>query len=143
MAPTENLVAQNLESAEATPISHLSPELADQDSRVVRGEITITWPYNSVKRSLAFLLSESDIRLRRSRGQVRIQLNGPSAQSVASCNLGSGDEVILSLFGAEWAIDDSAQQLPGSRVEWQLKYAEKLVLRVRPTHPTSSQDYPL
>ncbi len=123
-----------LSSASVTPIAHLRPDLPDQKSRVVRGEVTITWPYNAVNNSFAFLLAESDVRLRRARGQVRIQLLGSSAQAVGSCGLGGGDEVALSLEGVEWTEDvkaDSRVQMPGSRLEWQLKYSERLVLQVR------------
>jgi len=96
----------------------------------------VTWPYNSVKGSLAFLLSEPDIRLRRNKGQVRIQLNGSSAKSVAFCGFGPGDEIIISLEGAKWVKDESAVKLPGSRVAWQLNFSERLRLQVwRPACP--------
>ena len=113
------------------PISQLEPQLPDQKALVVKGEVTVTWPYNSIKDSLAFLLSEPDIRLRRKKGQVRIQLSGSSAKSVASCGLGPSDEVHLSLEGVEWVKDESAVKLPGSRLEWQLNFAERLRLQVR------------
>jgi len=119
-----------------TAISSLGPGLPSPDSQVIQGEVTVIWPYNSIKDSLAFLLSEPDIRLRRTKGQVRIQLNGSSAKSVASCGFGSGDELVISLEGVEWAKDESAVKLPGSRVEWQLNYSERLLLQVCVPRPT-------
>ncbi len=120
-----------LASAVPTPIALLDPNLPDQASRVVRGEVTVTWPYNSVRRSLAFLLADSDIRRRRTRGHVRVQLDGSAAQAVASTGLGGGDELVLSLDGAQWGRDDSVVQFPGSRLDWQLKFSEKLLLQVQ------------
>ncbi|KAK3350930.1 hypothetical protein B0H65DRAFT_104025 [Neurospora tetraspora] len=120
-----------LESRTVTPIAQLDPELPDQNSRSVRGEITITWPYNRVTHTLAFLLAEPDVRLRRTKGQVRVQLHGPSAKAVADCGLGACDEVLLSLDGVEWTKDESPGSIPGARVDWQLQFNKKLVLQVK------------
>ena len=113
-----------------TPIAQLGPDLPDQTSRVVRGDITITWPYNSVTQTLAFLIAEPDVRLRRARGQIRIELCGPSAKAASECGLGAGDELLFSLDGAEWKKDESPGRIPGARVEWQLRFNQKLVLQV-------------
>ncbi|KAK3403571.1 hypothetical protein B0T20DRAFT_430101 [Sordaria brevicollis] len=120
-----------LESRQVTPIAQLSPELPDQDSRSVRGEVTITWPYNRVTHTLAFLLAEPDVRLRRTKGQVRVQLHGLSAKAVADCGLGACDEVLLSLEGVEWTKDESPGSIPGARVDWQLQFNKKLVLQAK------------
>ncbi|KAJ4414546.1 hypothetical protein N0V85_003107 [Neurospora sp. IMI 360204] len=120
-----------LESQTVTPIAQLDPELPDQNSRSVRGEVTITWPYNRVTHTLAFLLAEPDVRLRRTKGQVRVQLRGPSAKAVADCGLGACDDVLLSLDGVEWTKDESPGSIPGARVDWQLQFNQKLVLQVK------------
>lgn len=112
------------------PIADLNAELHRQDSRIVRGEVTIIWPYNSVTNSLAFLLAESDVRLRRAKGLVRVLLKGSSAKAVADSGLGGGDEVVLSLDGVEWGKDDSPGRSSGARVDWQLQFGEKLLLQV-------------
>lgn len=121
---------QSLASKVATPIAQLSPALTDQPTRKVNGEVTITWPYSSVSKSFAFLLAEPDFRLRRDRGSVRIQLYGPSAEAVGSWELGSGDEVTLALDGVDWAKDEEPVRPSGSRLDWRLKFAGKLVLKV-------------
>ncbi|OAA67036.1 Nucleic acid-binding, OB-fold-like protein [Niveomyces insectorum RCEF 264] len=131
--------AARLAAATVVPIAQLSPDLTaaaapgadggDKPSCAVRGEVTIVWPYNSVSQSLAFLLAESDVRLRRSKGQVRVQLHGPSAAAVAASGLGGGDAVLLGLDGVAWARDESAFGAPGSRVEWQLEYHRTIVLQ--------------
>ncbi len=128
----EDQAVSRLQQGIATPIAHLRPDLPNQTSRIVRGEVTITWPFNSVSKSIAFLVAEADVRLRRDRGQVRIQLNGPAAAAVASVGLGGGDEVVLSLDGVEWAEDGSTIGLPGSLLQWQLQYSRKLQLHVSP-----------
>lgn len=123
--------ATKLEGRTRVPIAQLGPEVPDQASRVIRGEVTITWPYSSVNQKLAFLLAEPDVRLRRNKGQVRVELHGSSARAVAELELGGGDEVTLSLDGVEWTKDDSRTRAPGTRLEWQLNYGEKVVLQVR------------
>ncbi|KAK3365907.1 hypothetical protein B0T24DRAFT_405772 [Lasiosphaeria ovina] len=119
-----------LASRMPTPIAQLNPDFPDQASCVVRGEVTITWPYSIVNRTFAFLLAEPDVLLRRVRGQVRIELHGSSAKAVADCGLGGGDEVYIGLDGVRWAKDDSPGRIPGARLDWQLQFDEKLVLKV-------------
>jgi hypothetical protein len=130
MASVNNDSAARLASQPPTPIAQLNPDLPDQPSRVVRGEITITWPYSSVNKTFAFLLAESDVRLRRARGQVRIELRGPCAKAASESGLGAGDELLFSLEGVVWAKDESPGRIPGARVEWQLQFSEKLILQV-------------
>ncbi|KAK4204280.1 hypothetical protein QBC40DRAFT_192315 [Triangularia verruculosa] len=124
-------VAALLATKVATPIAQLGPDLSDQPSRAVRGEVGITWPYNSVTETFAFLLAEPDVRLRRARGQIRLELHGLSAGILSKCGLGAGDELLFSLEGATWAKDTSPGGIPGSRVEWQLQFNEKLVLQIK------------
>ncbi|KAG6356872.1 hypothetical protein INS49_014747 [Diaporthe citri] len=130
MATADGDVEHLLATKTATPIAQLAPELPDQATRKVHGEVTITWPFSSVSKSVAFLLAEPDFRLRRDKGQVRIQLNGPSAEVVGGLELGSGDEVTLDLDGVEWARDEEPARPPGSRSDWQLKFVGKLTLKV-------------
>ncbi|CAN8095501.1 unnamed protein product [Discula destructiva] len=129
MASSDQDVEQLLASKTPTPISQLDPDLADQATRKIHGEVTVTWPYSSVTKSFAFLLAEPDFRLRRNRGLVRIQLSGPSAEAVGQWELGSGDEVALTLDGVEWAKDEEPARAAGSRCDWQLKFAGKLTLK--------------
>lgn len=120
-----------LEAHTATTIAQLDPKLSDIPTRAVSGIVTLIWPYNSSTNSLAFNLAETDARLRRTKGNVRIQLHGSSAKAVAAMKLGGGDMVTIGLDGAEWVKDGTSTPLPASRSEWQLQYTEKLMLRVR------------
>ncbi|KAL2268681.1 hypothetical protein VTJ83DRAFT_3527 [Remersonia thermophila] len=130
MASDDKAIAATLASLQPTPIAQLGPDLPDQPSRVVRGQVTITWPYNSVNKTLAVLIAEPDVRLRRNKGQIRIVLSGPSAVAVSACGLGAGDELLFALAGAEWSKDASPGRIPGARVEWQLQFGWKLLLQV-------------
>ncbi|KAI1651706.1 uncharacterized protein F4817DRAFT_323351 [Daldinia loculata] len=123
---------QQLGAANRIAIADLTPEIQDSASRAVRGVVTITWPYNSVKGTFAFILAEPDYRLRRSKGQVRINLNGASAKAAGESGLSSGDEVLVSLDGAEWEPEQTKkrQSLPGAGIDWQLKFSDKLILQV-------------
>lgn len=131
MSSSDEHVEQQLTSKAVTPIAQLNPDLPDQATRKVHGEVTITWPYSAVTKSFAFLLAEPDFRLRRDKGSVRIHLTGPSAEAVGKWELGSGDEVTLALDGVEWAKDEEPVRPAGSRVDWQLRFAGKLVFKAR------------
>jgi hypothetical protein len=112
------------------PIADLSPELDAQSSKSVKAIVTLTWPYSSATGSVAFLLAEPDFRLRRSRGQVRVQFSGSSAKRIAKSGIASGDEVVISLDGVEWLRDATAPPTPGSGVDFELKFTERLLLQV-------------
>jgi hypothetical protein len=120
-----------LESTSHIPIAQLTPTLAELSSRTFKAIVTLTWPYSSATGSVAFLLAEPDFRLRRSKGQVRVQFSGSSAKSVAKSGIASGDEVWLCLDGAEWLHDQAAFSTPGNGLEFELKYTERLLLQVR------------
>lgn len=120
-----------LASLTVTRIADLHPDIPDPTTRAVRGEITITWPYNSVTNKYAFLVVEPDVLLRRNKGQVRVELCGPAAKALAQSNLGGGDEVIFSLDGVKWTDDESPGRIPGARLQWQLGFSKRLNIQVR------------
>jgi len=126
----DGATALSIESTSHIPISHLSPELTEPSTRSLKAIVTLTWPYSSVTGSVAFLLAEPDFRLRKSRGQVRVQFSGSSAKSIAKAGIASGDEVVLCLDGVEWSQDESEMSTPGRGVEFELKFAERLLLQV-------------
>ncbi|KAL2349837.1 hypothetical protein BJ546DRAFT_1085586 [Cryomyces antarcticus] len=112
------------------PIAGIAPTLPAPDSKAIKAIVTLLWPYSSSTRRCAFLLAEPDFRLRRSRGQVRVQITGPSAQAVAKSGIGIGDEVTLGLRGAQWIKDEGALKTPGRSVDWELLFRGRLVLQV-------------
>lgn len=119
-----------LTSALHIPIAQLQPDLADSSTRSVKAIVTLTWPYSSATGSVAFLLAEPDFRLRKSKGQVRVQFSGSSAKSIAKEGIASGDIVTLSLDGVEFVRDEAAMATPGRGVECELRFAERLLLEV-------------
>jgi len=132
MASTDsnNPIAAQLASCSLTPIAQLNPDLPNQSTRAVRGQVTLTWPFNSVTKTVAFLLSEPDVRLRRNKGQVRVEFSGPCARAVAELGVGAFDEVVIGLEGAEWDTDRSLKRPLESRVEWQVGFRRRVVLQV-------------
>lgn len=119
-----------LHSTSHIPIAQLTPTLAEPASRSVKAIVTLTWPYSSATGTVAFLLAEPDFRLRRRKGQVRVQFSGSSAKSVSKSGIASGDEVSLCLDGAEWLRGQAAFSTPGSGLELELKFTERLLLQV-------------
>lgn len=120
-----------LRTATPTPIAQLCPDLSDPETRVVHGDVTITWPFSLVTNSIAFIVAEREFRLRRDKGQVRVKFHGAAAKAIAGASLGGGDEVRLSLKGVEWAKNESNTQIGGSTLEWQLEFTSCLTLLVR------------
>ena len=121
----------SLEQTSHIPIADLSPDLVEPASRALKAIVTLTWPFSSATGSVAFLLSEPDFRLRRSRGQVRVQFAGSCAKRVAKSQIASGDEVILCLDGVEWIQDSEKIATPGTGVEFELRFTERVLLKVR------------
>lgn len=119
-----------LESTSHIPIAELSPNVPEPSTKAIKAIVTLTWPYSSATGSVAFLLSEPDFRLRRSRGQVRVLFAGSSAKRVAKSSIASGDEVVLCLDGVEWIQDDGNISTPGRGIEFELRFTERVLLKV-------------
>jgi hypothetical protein len=120
----------SLLSTSHIPIAELSDQLSDIATKAVKAIVTLTWPYSSATGSVAFLLAEPDFRLRRSKGQVRVQFSGSSAKYVSKAGIASGDEVTLCLDGVEWMRDEAEFSTPGRGIEYELKFTERLLLQV-------------
>jgi hypothetical protein len=120
----------HLEAATPTPIAQLDPGLQNLESHVVQGVVTIFWPYSLVTRTVAFLLAEHDVLLRRRGGQIRVQFGGAAAKAVAASGLGGGDEVKLSLEGVVWERNKNPISAPASGHEWELRFSPKALLQV-------------
>jgi hypothetical protein len=112
-----------------TPIAELDPELLERDSRHFTAAVTLIWPYSSSQRQFALLLAEPDFRLRRKKGQVRARFSGSSARALATTGVGIGDEVVLSLRGAQF-VKEGAVSTPGRSIDWELEYTQTVAVRI-------------
>lgn len=115
-----------------TPIAQLQPDLSDIASHIVDGEVTITWPFSIVTKSIAFKLAEHDFLLRRNKGQVRVEFHGAAGKAVAATGIGGGDKVRLSLAGVGWTEGAPASTRPDT-LQWQMNFSSRLRMRVRRT----------
>jgi len=129
MAEESRTSIATLQSTSHIPIAQLTPLLTAPSSRSIKAVVTLKWPYSSATKSVAFLLAEPDFRLRRTRGQVRVQFSGSSAQTINKSSIESGDEVTLCLDGVEFVHGD-AVSTPGRGVEFELRFTERLLLEV-------------
>ncbi|KAI0814309.1 hypothetical protein GGR55DRAFT_426188 [Xylaria sp. FL0064] len=122
-----------LDAARIISIAELSPDLPEPSTKAVGGVVTITWPYNKVKGTFAFNLAEPDFRLRRNKGQVRIEFTDRAARAVGDTGLGGNDEVLLSLEGAAWEAElvDRRRSLPGADIGWRLVFSERVSLKIK------------
>lgn len=124
-------LGSTLDAQTPTPIAQLSPGLPDRDARVIDGVVTITWPYSIVTRSAAFILAEHDFRLRHARGQLRLEFHGPVGQKLTDAGIGGGDSLRISLDGAQWEPHKAQTRVPGTILEWQLKFTTRLLVRIQ------------
>ncbi|KAI1847216.1 hypothetical protein JX265_013341 [Neoarthrinium moseri] len=128
MADSSSDPSNKLEGA-TIPIAQLCP--ATPREKAVHGVVTIVWPYNSVKNLISFTLAEPEFRLRRLKGQARINFSGSTAKAISESGLGSGDKVQLQLEGVEFLPNETKARVPGAELEWQLNFSERVVLRVQ------------
>ncbi|GAD96848.1 hypothetical protein NFIA_038740 [Paecilomyces variotii No. 5] len=112
------------------PISELSPDRDDINTKSVHAVVTLVWPYSSSSQSLSLLLAEPDFRLRRSQGQVKVNFHGISAQEVAQTHVGIGDEVQLSLEGVRWTDTQGPSATPGRNVSWDINFENNVSLEI-------------
>jgi len=110
-------------------IAELNPELSSRDTKQFKAAVTLIWPYSSSQRQFALLLAEPDFRLRRKKGQVRVRFSGSSAKALATTGVGIGDEVILSLRGAQFVQEDTVST-PGRSIDWELEYTQTIAVQV-------------
>ena len=88
------------------------------------------WPYSSSTQRISLLLAEPDVRLRKSKGQVKVTFHGASAKAVAKSQVGIGDALHLGLEGAHWNNSGDNVSTPGKKIEWDLDYDGRAVLNV-------------
>jgi hypothetical protein len=112
------------------PIAELEKAGGDAATKSIRAVVTLIWPYSSSTRRAALLLAEPDFRLRKSKGQVRVQLAGLAAEEVAKSKISSGDEVVLSLIGARWVETTAGISTPGRSVDVELEYSRRIICEV-------------
>ena len=134
------LAAPNgLDDAAPTAIAQLEPALGASGAQVIDGTVTITWPHSIVTKSIAFILAERDVLLRRDKGQVRVEFHGAAGRAVADAHIAGGDNVRLSLQGAEWIKPDGKTLLPVGSLCLQLKYSKRLLLDIQAAESRQKQ----
>jgi hypothetical protein len=112
-------------------IAALRPDIDALESKQIKAVVTLIWPYSSSQRQFALLLAEPDFRLRRRKGgQVRARFSSTSARALAATGVGIGDEVVLSLHGAQF-VQDGAVSTPGKSIDWELAYTQTVAVSVR------------
>lgn len=111
-------------------IAALRPDLDALDSKQIKAVVTLIWPYSSSQRQFALLLAEPNFRLRSNKGQVRARFSSTSARALATTGVGIGDEVVLSLHGAQF-VQDGAVSTPGKSLDWELAYTQTVAISVR------------
>jgi hypothetical protein len=117
------------------PISQLEGRAIDASKLAIRAVVTLIWPYSSSTKRAALLLAELDFRLRKSKGQVRVQLVGAAAEAIARSKISSGDEIVLGLIGAKRVEAAPGISTPGKSVDVELEYRRRIKCEVRGNFP--------
>ncbi|KIX09833.1 uncharacterized protein Z518_00914 [Rhinocladiella mackenziei CBS 650.93] len=132
----------SFEPSDRIPIAQLSPCPTASSSSYILANIALVWPYSSSTDTLALLLADTDIRLRKFKGQVKVVFRGGCAREVAKSHIGIGDLVKLALTGCEWKETGDAVSTPGKKIDWDLEYRARLVLQLlRDDKVTFTIDY--
>jgi len=128
-----NAASRPLKPFHSVAIPVLVPGQTLPTDRGLDAEVVLLWPYSSSTRRAAILISEHDFRLRRHKGQVRVQLRGPAAQALAESHISIGDHVHIELEGARWAdeADRVAVTAPGRAIDGELVFERELHIKVR------------
>ncbi|KAL8905092.1 MAG: hypothetical protein Q9171_006811 [Xanthocarpia ochracea] len=120
----------SVDEADCIAIAQLDPSTSSS-GKAVEGIVTLIWPYSISNQTFSILLAEPDFRLRRQRGQVRVQFRGSSAKTLADNNVQSGDHVKLSLLHCQWEKDETASGTPGRGIEWELRFEGRVVIKIQ------------
>ncbi|KAI1621974.1 hypothetical protein EDD37DRAFT_502353 [Exophiala viscosa] len=140
-APEPDETPLQFEPADRISIADISPSLTNTSSYIL-ANVALVWPYSSSTGTLALLLADPDIRARKSKGQVKVIFRDGSAREVAKTKVGIGDEVRLRLVGCEWEETGETISTPGKKIDWDLRYRNRVVLRVsREDNQIAGVDY--
>ncbi len=107
-------------------ISEASPTTVTANS-LLKGLITIKWPYSSSGQKLTFLLADADIRKRASGGQVKITLLGEAAEILDQME--SGEEISIALSNADSV---TVETITEPRLKWHITFPNGCILQVSP-----------
>ncbi|KAI9891888.1 MAG: hypothetical protein M1814_002273 [Vezdaea aestivalis] len=112
-----------------TAIADLHP--ATPSGSAINTVVALIWPFSASKHTISLLLVDPDVRLRRHRGQVRVELHGPLADAVQGAHISSGEEIVLELEGAEFIDNASMASTLGRGIEWDLRFRMRLSMQIR------------
>lgn len=108
------------------PLASIAPGVADLEPLFFVATISLIWPFSASSSHLSILACEEDFRLRRSRGQLRVNFNGPSASAVDATGIQIGDSVSLSLEGAEFeTLEDATER----DIPWAVTFSSRLIMK--------------
>ena len=113
-----------LNAANPIALSDLRSDLDNAVSRVVKGTVTVTWPYSIIRHTLAFNLVDTHAS-GTGRSQVHVEFQGRCAKEVHEARCGAGDEVTLSLDGAECTGTGHGKD------KLQLRFCKSVLMQVR------------
>lgn len=134
MAATDLFQAERaaLLATKPIPIASLDPPTQEGFIETsVKAVVTLIWPYSSSTQSAAILVAEPDFRLRRIKGQIRVQLKGVVARAVGESGIAIGDIIYLGLEDSRWVADAVGVQTSGRSVDGELLFERNLALQVR------------
>jgi hypothetical protein len=118
----------SLDSWPAThlPFASLTPTIATH-SGSLKGVVSLQWPFSPSSATMSLLVCEEDVRLRASKGQLRVEFRGASAREVDSKKIQIGDHVELSLEGAEF---ETLENATPRDVPWQIVFSTRMAMKV-------------
>jgi hypothetical protein len=105
-------------------LSEVSPTTVSANT-LLKGLITIKWPYASSAQNLTFLFADEDIRKRASGGQVKVTLLGEAAAMLDQIE--SGEEISIAPSNADSMVVEGITE---PRMKWHITFPSGCILRV-------------
>ncbi|KAJ5146423.1 Telomere end binding protein [Penicillium bovifimosum] len=134
MDATESPATNAFAHLTKVPIAQLSPDLENSAQKFFLAAVALVWPYSSSAKCVSLLLVESDVRLRRDKGQIKVTFHGHIAEKIAESHIGIGDTVRLALKGSKFVNSEGIPQTPGRSVAWDAHFEDGVSLEVPAPH---------
>jgi hypothetical protein len=127
-----DLSSADLKDLTPLELSKVSPTTITSTS-LLRGVVTIKWPYSSSTQKLTFLLADPDPRKRASGGQVKVTLVGQAAQVLDQME--SGEEISIAATRNNTPLIEEENS---RRTNWHITFPEGCIFIVFSLHMGSN-----
>lgn len=111
-------------------IADLAPNNWSALGAYIDAQVALIWPYSSSSGKFSLLLAETDVRLHKTRRQVKVTFYNGAAKATQASRVGIGDTVKLKISGCSWTQTGDVVSTPGKKIDWDIEIRDQVTLRV-------------